>query len=199
MMRRLALIAAALVVISACGGGELSLTEYVERVNEAAAEAGESGAELLERAEAITDFSPRDMADGLEFGLERIRRPLQEAVDAIEPPQQIADLHDLMWGWHARFIEIEAALLERVKAADDTYEALVELSDVPEMDAYRAGLVEGKQVCTQFQEDLDATAARGVFADTPWIPGEMKEVVEAALGCAFFPEDPNEVYRFSAP
>jgi hypothetical protein len=34
-----------------------------------------------------------------------------------------------------------------------------------------------------------------VFADTPWIPGEMKEVVEAVLGCDLFPENPENIWR----
>ena len=67
------------------------------------------------------------------------------------------------------------------------------------MAAYRAAIAEGKQVCTGFQADLDATAERGVFTDTPWVPGELKEVVEAVLGCQWFPEHPEDVYRYPPP
>ena len=46
-----------------------------------------------------------------------------------------------------------------------------------------------------FQAELDPTEERGVFADTLWIPGELKEVVEVVLGCEGYPDDPDDVYR----
>ena len=64
------------------------------------------------------------------------------------------------------------------------------------MAAYREGIAEGKRICIEFQAELDATEERGVFADAPWIPVEMAEIVEAVLGCAWFPEDPESVYRY---
>ena len=59
------------------------------------------------------------------------------------------------------------------------------------MAAYRAALAADNQVCAEFQSTLDATAARGVFADTPWIPGELKETVNYALGLRFPPRAPR--------
>jgi hypothetical protein len=64
------------------------------------------------------------------------------------------------------------------------------------MAAYRAAIAEGRQVCNEFQDELDSTAARGAFEDVPWLPGEMSEVVEAVLGCAWFPADPEDVDRW---
>ena len=49
------------------------------------------------------------------------------------------------------------------------------------------------------QAELDATVERGVFADTPWIPSELKEVVDIVLGCDGFPEHPEDVYRYPPP
>ena len=63
------------------------------------------------------------------------------------------------------------------------------------MATYRAALAYDKQLCSDFQAELDATEERGVFADTPWIPGELKEVVEVVLGCEGYPDDPEDVYR----
>lgn len=67
------------------------------------------------------------------------------------------------------------------------------------MEAYRRAIGEGKQACTDFQTKLDATEERGVFTDTPWIPEELQEVVSAALGCEWFPEHPDDVYRYPPP
>ena len=63
------------------------------------------------------------------------------------------------------------------------------------MEAYRAALARAKQWCIDLDARFDATAQREVFADTPWLPGEMKEVVEAVLGCEGYPEHPEDVYR----
>jgi hypothetical protein len=179
-----------------CGDGDMSLAEYVKRVNAMADQASQQGEELFAEAAQITDFTPQHLQAGLERGLREIRVPLQEAADAIEPPEQVASLHHLMWNWHAEFINIEEALAARAGTAEDTAADWEALSESPEMAAYRAAIAAGKQVCTDFQAELDATAERGVFADTPWVPGELKEVVEALLGCEWFPEHPEDVYRY---
>jgi hypothetical protein len=182
-----------------CSGGEPSLTEYVEHMNDLAGQASQRGGELFTDAAEVTDFTPQIVAAGLERGLREIRIPLQEGVDAIEPPEQVADLHHRMWGWHAEFIAIEEALAARAASAADTEAGWERLSESPEMGAYRAAIAEGKQLCIDFQVELDATSERGDFADMPWIPGEMKEVVAAALGCEWFPERPEDVYRYPPP
>jgi len=186
-------------LLSSCGEDDTSLTEYVEDVNVIAGRASEEGAALIAEGAQVTDFTPQHLQAGLERGLHEIRVPLQTAADALEPPAQVADLHDLMWNWHARFIPIEAALAARAGAAADTAADWEALSDSPEMAAYRAAIAEGKQVCTDFQAQLDATAERGVFADVPWIPAELSEVVEAVLGCEWFPDNPEDVYRYPPP
>jgi hypothetical protein len=46
------------------------------------------------------------------------------------------------------------------------------------------------------QAEVNAIAEqREVFADTPWIPGELKELFEVALGCDGYPDQPEDVYR----
>jgi hypothetical protein len=49
--------------------------------------------------------------------------------------------------------------------------------------------------CVEFQATLDATAKRGVFAEVPWMPGDLKEIVDYALGCSSLPQNPEDVYR----
>ncbi len=182
-----------------CGGGEMSLTEYVERINAVAEQASQKGAELLSEASQITDFTPQILQAGLERGLREIRIPLQEGVDAIEPPDQVADLHYLLWNWHAGFISVEEALAARAGIAEHTEAGWEALSESPEMAAYRAAIGEGKDLCDGFQAKLDTTAERGVFADVPWLPSELTEIVEAALGCEWFPENPEDVHRYPPP
>jgi hypothetical protein len=184
------------VLLGACGGSEMSMTEYGERIDVIATEASQRAETFFADSAGLTDVTPQQLQAGFELGLPEIRIPLQEAVDEIDPPAQIADLHNLMWGWHADFITVETALATRVGETEDSVEGWTALSESPEMAAYRSSIAEGKRLCDSFQARLDATAAAGGFADTPWIPSEMKVVVEAALGCQWFPDDPAIIYQY---
>lgn len=59
---------------------------------------------------------------------------------------------------------------------------------------YESTLVGGAGAYREFQATLDATADRGVFADTPWIPGEMKQIADVVIGCGAIPECLDEVF-----
>jgi hypothetical protein len=133
----------------------------------------------------LTDFTPQDLQVALEQVAE-IQAEALEAAAAIEAPEQVAELHELYF----RELPI-AELAVRAGTAADWYE----LSESAEMAAYRAALAADNQVCAEFQAKLDATADRGVFADTPWIPGDLKETVNYALGCDSLPAKPEDVYR----
>jgi len=193
-----------MLLLVGCSGGEVSLTEYLDRIN-AIFERGMEQYEALATSPAghvlivgqgshlgiadqgvqLTDFTTRD----LQIALEQVAEIQAEALATaagIEPPEQIADLHQLYF----RELPI-AELAARAGTATDWYE----LSESAEMATYRAALAADNQVCTDFQSKLDATADRGVFADTPWIPGELKETVNYALGCDSLPQNPENAYR----
>jgi hypothetical protein len=175
-------------LLSACGGSGLSLTEYVDRLNAA-------GDRLNPRAEALISelersTSPKEVGATMER-MAALRIESVESTEALDPPEQIANLHDLFLSWEKRLLPIEEALAVRA----GTVAGWEEFFDTDEVAAYRAALVEGKQVCIEFQTMLDATAERGVFADTPWLPSALSEVVEARLGCDLFPENPEYVFR----
>lgn len=204
-VRRTALCAlVAALFLSGCGGGDLTLTQYVERVD-AIFERGMQQYEVLvtspqglvlvvgqgphlgfdDEGAQLTDFTPQD----LQVALERVAEIQSEALAAaaaIDPPEQIADLHDLYF----RELPI-AELAARAGTAADWEE----LSASPEMARYRNALAADNQVCADFQAKLDATADRGAFADTPWLPNELTEIVDYALGCDSLPENPEDVYR----
>jgi hypothetical protein len=191
-------------MVAACGGGEMTLTEYVERVD-AIFERGIQQYEMVvaspqgsvlvvgqgqhlglaDQGAQLTDFTPQD----LHVALERVAEIQAEALEAaavIDPPEQIADLHALFF----RELPI-AELAARAGIAADWDE----LSESPEMAAYRDALAADNQVCADFQAKLDATAARRAFADAPWVPSELKEIVDYALGCSALPSHPEDAYR----
>ncbi len=197
-MKRLAALMVLALLIGGCGTDEMSLTEYVDYLNAMEARASQRADALAAASADITDFTPQHLQASLEAAVE-IRKEIEEATDGIVPPAQVAELHDLIFDWQTQFMSVEQALAARAGTTEDTDADWTQLSASPEMAAYRASLAEGKQVCNDFQARLDATADRGVFADTPWIPTEMAEVVEAVLGCRWFPEDPATVYQWPPP
>ena len=191
-------------LLAGCGGGEMSLSEYVQEINaifdrgleqyESLATSTEglvlivgqgSHLGIADQGVQLTDFTPQDLQVALEQVAE-IQAEALEAAAAIEVPEQVAELHELYF----RELPI-AELAVRAGTAADWYE----LSESTEMAAYRAALAADNQVCAEFQAKLDATADRGVFADTPWIPGDLKETVNYALGCDSLVAKPEDVYR----
>jgi hypothetical protein len=185
--RAIAGVGVALALVG-CGGGELSLTAYVDRLNAINDRMVPKAQVLISELEQSA--TPRDVHATMER-MVALRIESVQATEALDPPEQVADLHELFVGWEKRLLPIEEGLMTRA----GTVVGWEELFESDEVSAYRAALVEGKQVCVEFQMRLDATKERGVFADTPWIPGELSEVVEARLGCDLFPEEPENVFR----
>lgn len=191
-------------LVGGCSSGEMSLTEYVDELNaifEQGIEryegvvASPQGLVLIvgqgehlgfaDQGAQLTDFTPNDLHVALEQ-VAQIQTEALEAAAAIDPPEQVEDLHALYF----RELPI-AQLAARASTAADWEE----LSESPEMAAYRNALAADNQVCADFQAKLDATADRGVFADTPWLPDELTEIVDYALGCASLPAHPEDAYR----
>ena len=179
-LRSVLIVALLVVVPSSCdGNSRLSLTDYVERVNTMAADSRAQAERLLLDYRALTAPTVDDLATMLEEVLAIRVVVQQEFVDLGEPPDQIAELHAAMVDWHAAAIDVERALATRAGQVS----SWAELEQSAELDAYSAKGAEGLVVCRELQAKLDATEARAVFAGTPWVPGEMKEVVDAVLGC----------------
>jgi len=192
---RSACIAASISLVAVGCGGGLSLTEYVDDLNAMEARASDQAEALEEESAQDADFTPQDLQAVLMRAGE-IRIEIQEAADDIEPPEQVADLHDLIFDWHTNFMAAEEALALRAATSEDTDADWTALSASPEMSAYREAIADGKEICDDFQAKLDATADRGAFVDVPWVPSDLVEVVEAVLGCEWFPENPEDIYRW---
>ncbi len=182
------------VVVSGCGSGEKPLDEYVEDlnavVNQAGAEyeaivASPQGEVFVAEGAQLSDFTPQD----LQVALERVAAIQVEAlaaIEAIEPPDQVAELHHLFF----RELPFDALAARAGSAAD-----WEELSASAEMAAYRAALVADIQVCDDFKAELDPVTGGGGFAIDAWLSAGLKEVGEALLGCEAYPANPEDVYR----
>ena len=199
-MRRVVVVALIAVAAASCGSGELSMSDYTERVgtvvDRASRQYGDlvaspQGAVLIAEPEQIGDFSPRDLQTALEH-VRQIEAEVEESIDAIEPPEQVAEFHDRFFTFGEGFISAQEALAAKAGNAADWEE----LSESSEMSAYRAALAKDRQDCFDFRAELRTIAEqRGNLSETPWIPSDLKEVFSVFLGCDGYPENPNDVYR----
>lgn len=190
-------------LLTACGG-EMTMTEYVEAMDAIFDRGLERYETVIASPEGmvlivgqgdhlgfgggglqLTDFTPHDLHVALEAVAEIQDEALRSAA-AIDPPEQLEELHALYF----RELPI-AELAARAETASDW----TELSASAEMAAYRTALEGDIAVCMEFQETLDEIAQRGAFTDVPWMPGELTEIVEYALGCSALPQNPQDAYR----
>jgi hypothetical protein len=165
------------VSISACGGGTLSLAEYGEHVQ---ALANDMRAKLDELDAQMATGEPK-VADAQDVLSEAVaaRTDFQDKMSELDPPDGFADLHEDFLDAHARIIVAQRAWAEAAQSAT----SLDELRESQPAQAYRSSLDEAVAICHDFQDRIDATADRASLADAPWIPGDMKQVVELVLGC----------------
>jgi hypothetical protein len=178
----------------------MTLTEYVDSLNSAVDTArGEyeslvtspEGAVLIANGEQLAEYTPQDLQAAL-GAIREIEVGVEESVGAIQPPEEVADIHNFWFNFDSNFVPAQEALEARAGTAADWDE----LSESPEMAAYRTALAEDKRVCAEFEALLSTPEEEHEnLTDVPWIPIEMKQIVEAVLGCEGYPEHPEDVYR----
>ncbi len=176
-MRNVLVVGCLAVMLGSCGGGGVSLTEYSERLQSLASDMAEEFEELDER---MTTGTPTvaDAQDVLSRAV-AVRTDFHEGLVALGPPEELADLHTDLVDVHARILAAQQAWASRAETAT----SLDELEQSTEAAGYQALTAESVAICHEFQSRLDATADRAAFIDVPWIPSEMKEVIDVALGC----------------
>jgi hypothetical protein len=174
---RLAMASACIVfVVTACGGDTLSLTEYSKLLQSAIIDMTDEF-DVIEAqwASATTVDDGKEVLDKAVS----IRTDLQNSLTDVNPPEALADLHEYLVEQHGRVLTVMAAWDVRAETAD----SLDELKESSEALAYWDLDAEMRPLCLEFQSRLDATGEREVFAEVPWVPSDMKEVVSLVLGC----------------
>lgn len=191
MTARTFLVGLALIgLLAACGSSEPAMPEYGERLNEIvdtySADAEAAWVEFI----AVSDPALEDLRKLFDRDVVT-RRAVEEAFLDLDPPGEIADVHDLLVEWLVALTGAEEDLVGRIAAVG----SLDEFLGSSEYRVFEETLIEGADVCRELQSELDATAARGVFADTPWMPSDLKEVVDAVIGCESIPDDLDPTFR----
>lgn len=167
-------------LFSACGGGSLTLSEYSDQV-----------ATLLVRVDTRLDAhaarvaaAPPNVQSTQAFFDDRVvgYNELVDGVDELKPPDEVVELH-------AVFQEILADLLaaERARAAfAKTVSSVEDLNQVwegSEAQAVRDAELRAIELCYAAQSQVDATEEREAFADVPWMPARLQEVVLVSFNC----------------
>ena len=105
-----------------------------------------------------------------------------EDLEALEPPEEAAELHAIVVDIFNRLTVAEESLAARV-TSHETVSGPAEWWATPEGQAARAVDEEVTHICVVAQGAFDETVDREAVADVPWMPPEMKEVVRVAFGC----------------
>ena len=177
-MRRLATaVLASGLLLAACGGGS-GLTEYADRLESAVTEMNtrldELDAQLPEDA---------DLDEVKHYADERLeaRNRFVDVLEGLEPPDSVRDLHIAAVGLMSRLTDAEAALAAYTEELD-TLEGAGDLWATPLGVAARSADAEAIELCLAAEQELDTTE-RSELEGVPWIPPELKEVVQVAFGC----------------
>ena len=171
---------ACLVLVVAACGGSLTLSEY-------AAEAEDLTTKVivgLETLDAEWEAQAPTLEGAWVYWDRRVafRVEFLEGIQALDPPNELTDLHETGLDIFSRLTAAEEALAARV----DTFETVADLEqmwETPEGRAARAADEEGIAICHAAQAGFDVTEDRDALESVPWIPAEMKEIVRVAFGC----------------
>ena len=167
-------------VVASCGGSELALNEYAEAVEGLTTTMYRTldNLTLEETFEAPTVEEIQAVYSEVAVAF----HGLLDGLQVLEPPEEVAELHAAALGMAIRLTAAGDVFAQRTEDVE-TPDELILLFDSPEAQAVVAAREEMVAFCQERQAEFDATADREVFADVPWIPSEMQEVVLVAFGC----------------
>jgi hypothetical protein len=169
-----------MLVVASCGGSEPTLSEYAEQVETHTTELFQTLDELT--IEGTFEAPTLEEIQTVYGGLAVAFHGLRDGLEGVEPPHDLADLHAAALEMAARLVDAGDVFAQRTEAVETEAE-FIELFDSPEARAVESASQEIITFCLERQAEFDATADRQAFADTPWIPPEMQEVVLVAFGC----------------
>ena len=167
-------------LVVACGGGSLSLQEYGTQAEELVVVV----TVRIDSLDAELDSYAQTDEGAQTYWTRRLdaRVEFLEGLESLDPPDDAVELHGIVIDLFGRLNAAEEALAARV-ATMETGIGPAHWWDTPEGQAANAVDEEVSSICYVAQAEFDKTEGRAAFADTPWIPSEMKEVVRVAFGC----------------
>jgi len=166
--------------LTACGGGSLTVAEYAAQTEELVAEL----AAEFESLDAEWESQTPSLEAARAYWERRLaaRVKLLDGMRALDPPDELADLHATALDLFGRITAAEQDVAARV-GSFETAADLEQTWQTPEGQAAQAVLEEVFALCRATQTDFDETEDRESLKDVPWIPPEMKEVIQISFGC----------------
>jgi hypothetical protein len=169
-----------ILVATACGGDDLTLSEY----NEQGMTLVIAMEEQLSALDAEWDSHEPTVERARSYWNSRIdaRDEALEGLEALKAPDGLADLLGHGLGLFTEQITAEKALAARV-ISFDTVTGPEQWWGTTEGKAVQALDEEINAFCQVVQARYDATIERVILSDVPWIPSDMKEMVQIDIGC----------------
>jgi hypothetical protein len=179
-MRRIWAGACLVLVVAACGGGSLSLSEYAAQ-GQAVVTVME---ERVDALDAEWDSQPATVERARSYWDRRLEARVEALAGfrALDPPDDIAEQAATGLDLFSKLIAAEEALAVRV-ASFETVTEPEQWWNTAEGRAVGGVEEEIDALCHVFQATYDATIERIRLSDVPWIPPEMKEIVQIDIGC----------------
>ena len=167
-------------VLASCGGGSLSLAEY----NEQGMALGAAMEERIYALDAAWDSQTATLEEVRTYWDRRIEayEVALEGFQALEPARDAAELHRTGMELFTKLVTAEKALAVRV-ASFESVTGPGQWWNTAEGAAVAEIAEEIYSLCLVFQSMYDATLERMIVSDVPWIPAEMKEIVQVDVGC----------------
>lgn len=167
-------------ILTACGGGALTVPEYAAEVELLVAD--------MQEQFTLLDADWESQVPSVDGSRDYWERRLQIRYDFLDSVREL-DAPEGVAAQHAAALDV----FDRITAADEalaaraaTFDPLTEhwrWVDTPEGQAAEAVLEDVYEFCRASQAEYDATADRESLEDVPWVPPEMKEAIKVAFGC----------------
>jgi hypothetical protein len=179
MALKWALFMIAIAVLASSCASEISLPEYAEEVE---ALVSTMNARLDELDAELVDTA--DLNSVKEYARERVkaRTVFLSGMKELDAPEAVVDLHAEAISIMGRVVETEGTLSDMVQDLNSLSD-VDSIWDTPEGVAARTADARAVVLCEAAQETLDNTDSGSEMEGVPWIPPEMKQIVQVALGC----------------
>ena len=175
----LPMVGAAL-LLSACGGGDASLSEYAEEVEVAVAA---MRVRILATDDALRQpVSSVGEMEAIWRERAAAREEFLDALETIEPPDEATELHAAATDILRRLADTEAGVADEVGGTED----LSQLGGLASTPAFRAFITvneDATEICLAAQGMFDDTKRREILEDVPWMADELTTVIEVVFDC----------------
>jgi hypothetical protein len=182
-MRRLGILSlVALVGASAAScGGRMSTAEYADQVETLVVE-------MLDRLDGLDlEYAAASDIDEVRYyAHERVdaRERMLEGLEDLEPPEALEALHEEAVGIMTLLTRAERAMADRADASDE-FISVHDLWNTTEGKETSEATRRAFLLCEAAQTTFDRTQSAEEFEGVPWIPPDMKDVIDVAFGCHF--------------